>query len=71
MLGNLLGGFIVILIGVQLLPIVAQQIATAKANISNGTISNLLDLVTIFYTLGIVSSAISLTVSGLRQAGLV
>ena len=71
MLGNLLGGFIVILIGVQLLPIVAQQISVAKANISNGTIGNLLDLVTIFYTLGIVSSAISLTVSGLRQAGVV
>lgn len=71
MLGNLLGGFIVILIGVQLLPIVAQQIADAKTNISNSTVGNLLDLVTIFYTLGIVSSSISMTVSGLRQSGLV
>lgn len=71
MLGNLLAGFIVILIGVQLLPIVAQQVAVAQANITDGTVDNLLDLVTIFYTLGIVSSSISLTVSGLRQAGLV
>jgi hypothetical protein len=71
MLGNLLGGFIVILIGVQLLPIVAQQVQLAKDNISSTTVDNLLDLITIFYTLGIVTSAISLTVSGLRQSGLI
>jgi hypothetical protein len=71
MLGNLLGGFIVILVGVNLLPTVAQQVTTAKNNITDTASKALLDLVVIFYTLGIMSAAVGIAVSGLRQAGLV
>lgn len=70
MLANLLGGFIVILVGVNLLPTVASQVTTAKLNVS-GAAGAILDLVTIFYTLGIMSAGVSLAVGGLRQAGLV
>lgn len=72
MLGNLLGGFIVILVGVNLLPTVSQQVTVAKQNLTGDAASQaLLDLVVIFYTLGIMSAAVGIAVSGLRQAGLV
>ena len=72
MLGNLLGGFIVILVGVNLLPTVASQVVIAKNNLTgNQAAQALLDLVVIFYTLGVMSAAVGIAVSGLRQAGLV
>ena len=70
-LGNLLGGFIVILVGVNLLPTVANQIAAAKTGNVTGAAATLLDLTVIFFALGIMSSGVSLAVGGLRQAGLV
>lgn len=71
MLANLLGGFIVILVGVNLLPTVADQVEAAQGGNVTGAASTILDLVTIFYTLGIMSAGVSLAVGGLRQAGLV
>ena len=71
MLANLLGGFIVILVGVNLLPTVANQVASAKTGNVTGASAAILDLVTVFYTLGIMSAGVSLAVGGLRQAGLV
>ena len=79
MLGNLLGGFIVILVGVNLIPTVADQIADAQsgqeesgdgANVT-GTASTILGLTTIFFALGIMAAGVSLAVGGLRNAGLV
>jgi len=81
MLGNMLGGFIVILVGVNLIPTVADQISVAKtndgtvdlANLStvNSTAATILDLTTIFFALGIMAAGVSLAVGGLRNAGLV
>ena len=71
MLANLLGGFIVILVGVNLLPTVANQVAVAKGGNVTGASAAILDLVTVFYSLGIMSAGVSLAVGGLRQAGLV
>ena len=82
MLGNLLGGFIVVLVGVNLIPTVADQIYNARyVNESGGTADDgtlitgasgtILDLTVIFFALGIMAAGVSLAVGGLRNAGLV
>lgn len=71
MLGNLLGGFIVILVGVTLIPTVADEVVAAQNGNVTGTASTILGLTTIFFALGIMSAGVSLAVSGLRNAGLV
>ena len=71
MLGNLLGGFIVILVGVNLIPTVAGQIVAAQAGNVTGASSTILGLTTIFFALGIMSAGVALAVGGLRNAGLV
>jgi len=68
MLGNLLGGFIVIVIGANLMGPVATQITTAKLNTS-ATVDTILDLVPLFFALGIMSAGVAITVGGLRNAG--
>jgi len=70
MLGNLLGGFIVILVGVNLLPTIANEITAAQAGNVTGAASTILGLTTIFYSLGIMSSGVALAVGGLRNAGI-
>jgi hypothetical protein len=77
MLGNLIGGFIVILIGVQLLPVVANAISDAlyySGNLSRptnvtGASNTILGLTTIFYALGVMSAGVALAVGGLKNAG--
>ena len=70
MLGNLIGGFIVILVGVNLAPTVASQVTTAQVNLS-GAASTILGLVPLFFNLSIMSAAIGIAVAGLRNVGLV
>jgi len=72
MLGNLIGGFIVILVGTSLMPTVAQQVGTAQADGNvTGAADTLLGLTTLFYALAIATSAIGIATLGLRNAGLV
>jgi len=71
MLGNMLGGFIVILVGVNLIPTIADQIESAQGGNVTGAASTILDLTTIFFALGIMAAGVSLAVGGLRNAGLV
>ena len=71
MLANLIGGFIVILIGVNLIPIVADQVSIAQAGNVTGAASTILGLTTIFFALGIMSAGVALSIGGLRNAGLV
>jgi hypothetical protein len=74
MLGNLLGGFIVIIIGVNLIPSVADQVYDARyvadgsANVT-GAAGTILGLTPLFFSLGIMSAGVALTVGGLRNAG--
>lgn len=70
-LGNLIGGFIVILVGVNLIPTVANQVEGAQSGNVTGAAATLLDLTTLFFALAIMASAISVGVSALRQSGLV
>ena len=77
MLGNLIGGFIVILIGVQLLPVIADAIYTTTHNASGGSqyvnvtgaSATIVGLTTIFYALGVMAAGVALAVGGLKDAG--
>jgi len=68
-LGNLIGGFVVILIGVNLLPTVADAVVGAQAGNVTGAASTIVGLTTIFYALGIMAAGVALAVGGLRSAG--
>lgn len=71
MLGNIIGGFIVILVGVTLAPTVADEVATAQANGNiTGASSTILGLTTLFYNLSIASTSIGIAAQGLRNSGL-
>jgi len=69
-LANLIGGFIVILVGTNLMPSVAEAVTDAQAQVS-GAASAILGLTNIFFALGIMSAGVSLAIGGLRNAGLV
>jgi hypothetical protein len=71
MLGNLIGGFIVVLVGANLIGTVADEIYSARQGNVTGAASTILNLTTIFFALGIMSSGVALAVGGLRNAGLV
>lgn len=70
MLGNLIGGFIVIVIGATLMPTVANEIAGAQGGNVTGASSTILGLTTLFYALGIASTGIAIAATALRQAGI-
>ncbi len=76
-LGNMIAGFITIIVGVNLIPTVADQVEAAQTGqLSGGTnltgaASTLLDLTTLFFALSIMATAISTGVSALRESGLV
>jgi len=78
MLGNLIGGFIAILVGSVLVPTVADNVKLAlyhKGNISTptnvtGSAATITGLTTIFYCLAIAASGIAVGTQALRAAGL-
>ena len=77
MLGNLIGGFIVILIGTTLAPVVANSVQASLYNSSGALNANfssaagvVLGLTTLFYSLAIASSSIGIAAQGLRNSGL-
>jgi hypothetical protein len=78
MLGNLIGGFIAILVGTTLIPTVANQVLAAQyvngntslpTNIT-GAAFTLIGLVDLFFALAIAAIGIAVAVDGLRAAGL-
>jgi uncharacterized membrane protein YhaH (DUF805 family) len=70
MLGNLIGGFITIIVGTSLIGTVADQVVDAQGGNVTGAASTILGLTTLFFALGIMSAGIALTAQGLRAAGL-
>lgn len=71
MLGNIIGGFIVILVGTTLAPTVANNVAGAASNTNmTGASGTILSLTTLFYNLSVASAAIGVAAQGLRNAGL-
>ena len=79
MLGNLIGGFITIVVGVNLIGPIADSVFNARySNTTSLAASNLtgaaltiLNLTPLFFALGIMSAGVALAVGGLRNAGLV
>jgi len=80
MLGNLIGGFIVIIIGVNLIAPIADSVAlntnggctqTSGCYNLTGAAGTILGLTPLFFALGIMSAGVALAVGGLRNAGLV
>lgn len=70
MLGNLIGGFIVIIVGVSLMPSVADQVVVGQQGNVTGAADTILGLTTLFFALGIAAAGISIAAQGLRAAGL-
>ena len=64
-----------ILVGVTLLPTVADKVAEAQddgsgsSNIT-GASATIVDLVTLFFALGIMSAGVAIAAQGLRAAGM-
>ena len=69
MLGNLIGGFIVIIVGVNLIGTVADEVKRAQDGNVTGAASTILGLTPLFFALGIMSAGVALTIGGLRNAG--
>ena len=70
-LGRLLEGFITILIGVNLIPSVADQVVAAQAGNVTGSAATILGLVTLFFALGIMIAGVNIAVGGLQDVGLI
>jgi hypothetical protein len=75
-LGNIIGGFIAILIGVTLLPTIAQQVgkASAQMNVTSPSIemtTTMLKLVPVFFAIALLGIGIAIAYSTLRNTGLV
>ena len=73
MLGNLIGGFLIIIIGVMLIPAISQQIEKARTSEYEPmptAASMVLGFIPLFFGLAIVGIALMVVVSALRNAGL-
>jgi len=77
MLGNLIGGFVTIVIGVNLIGSVADDVVCARYTCSGagatnvtGAANTILGLTPLFFSLGIMSAGVALAIGGLRNAGL-
>ena len=72
---SIIGIFIVTLVGINLLTIGSQGIASTplinQTITANPATSTVLGLTTIFFALGIMSSGVGLAVGGLRRGGLI
>ena len=56
--GKIISVVILIIVGLLLLPIVQDQVVSASENATSESASTLIDMVTIFYVLGIVLAAV-------------
>lgn len=72
MLGLIIAGFMIMIIGVTLLPLIAQQTFLAQ-NDSNvtGASDVLLGLNTLFFALVVCVSGLGVAVAGLRNSGMI
>ena len=70
-LGRLLEGFITILIGVNLIGPVADQVDLATQGNVTGSSATILDLVTLFFALGIMVAGVNIAIGGLQDVGLI
>lgn len=69
---NIIGGFVVILVGTSLIPTISDSfnLAQAESNVT-GVSDTMVGLTVLFFTLAIVASAFAIAFAGIRRAGLV
>jgi hypothetical protein len=71
-IGNLIGGFVALLIGVTLLPAITKQVAFASETPEiTGVTAQMLSLVPIFFALAILFTVIATIWSSLKSTGFV
>ena len=68
-------GFITVIVGVSLVPTVADTIELVTGNVSTtnvtGSAASILELTTLFFALGIMVAGIGIAVGGLADIGLI
>lgn len=69
---NIIAGFIVILVGMSLIPTINESVnlAQAESNVT-GVSDTIVGLTVLFFTLAVVISALAIAFTGIRRAGLV
>ena len=70
-LGRMMQGFITVIVGVSLIPTVADTIASAVGGNVTGSAASILQLTTLFFALGIMVAGIGIAVGGLADIGLI
>lgn len=72
-LGNLIGGFIVIIVGINLISGISEQVTEIGNNVTAlpSTTNTMLNTVPLFFGLAIGVVGIALAVGGLRRGGLI
>ncbi len=74
-LGRMMQGFITVIVGVSLIPTVADTIYAAAGNSSATNLSSsaasILELTTLFFALGVMVAGVGIAVGGLADVGLI
>ena len=77
MIFEIIGGFVTVLVGVSLVPVIANTIQgtlyvngnTSLPTNVTGASNTIVGLTTLFFSLGVMSTGLGITVQGLRNAG--
>ena len=67
--GKIIGVVILVIVGLLMLPIVQDHVTSASENATSESASTLIDMVTIFYVLGIVLAAVMWVVHETKGMG--
>ena len=67
--GKIIGVVILVIIGLLLLPVVQEQVSDASNNSTSSSAATLIDMITIFYVLGIVLAAVMWVVHETKGLG--
>ncbi len=68
MLGNLIGGIVVILVGITLVPMIRDEMFNSTGNITSGA-AVIWDMTSLFFILGIAGAGIAVAAQAFRSIG--
>jgi hypothetical protein len=71
MLGNLIGGFIAIVVGAAVTPSIANTVvgATNRTNVTGAAVT-ITELTTLFWSMAVMSTGVAVAAQGLKAAGI-
>lgn len=67
--GNIIGVVILVVVGLLLLPVVQDQVVSTSENATSDSASTLIDMITIFYALGLVLATVMWVVYETKSMG--